>query len=365
MKNGFSTGSCAAAAAKAAAWMLFSQTVKSQISIMTPAGINFDTELYDIVIDGDQASCAVKKYSGDDPDITDGILIYAKVSYTGEKGIIIDGGKGVGRVTKPGLSIAPGMAAINPIPRRMIEQEVAEVCRLFDYDEGLSVIILVPEGEELSEKTFNPKLGIEGGISILGTKGIVEPMSSQAIIETTRAQLRIRRAAGHKRAALVFGNYGVIFLRDYYHISGDSVIICSNYIGRAIDMAREEGFEEILICGHAGKLVKLAGGIMNTHSREADCRMELIAAAAVRAGCDIDAIKNILEQNTTDGAFSSLGDENLINKTADILTEKIFYHINKRCKAPLNAECLMYLGDGSKRSLSDGAKKILEDLQNE
>ncbi|MDE5932278.1 MAG: cobalt-precorrin-5B (C(1))-methyltransferase CbiD, partial [Lachnospiraceae bacterium] len=206
MRYGFTTGSCAAAAAKAAAYMLLTGKVKNEVTIETPKGINYRTAILDITRGENAVSCAVEKDGGDDPDITSGAWIYANVSYLkdledlencqeschdiqklpepegsggGEPEIIIEGGPGIGRVTRPGLDQPIGAAAINRVPREMIRKEVLEVCRLTDHRGGLRVEIFVPEGENLCERTFNPRLGIVGGISILGTSGIVEPMSSQ------------------------------------------------------------------------------------------------------------------------------------------------------------------------------------------
>ena len=188
MRYGFTTGSCAAAAAKAAAYMLITGREKRSITIETPKGIPYTTELMDIYREEKKVRCAVKKDGGDDPDITTGAFICASVSYGSkeEATIEIDGGSGVGRVTKPGLDQPMGNAAINSVPRKMIEKEVREVCELLDYKGSLMVEISIPQGEELAIQTFNPRLGIIGGISILGTSGIVEPMSSQALLDTIR-----------------------------------------------------------------------------------------------------------------------------------------------------------------------------------
>ena len=196
LRCGYTTGSCAAAAAKAAAWMLFSGKFLETISLLTPGGFRLNLHIMKINRDGDSVSCAVKKDSGDDPDITNGALIFASVSRQNEPGICIEGGKGVGRVTKPGLDQPEGAAAINSVPRQMIRENVEEICRMFDYHGGLTVVISVPDGEELAKKTFNPRLGIIGGISILGTSGIVEPMSDKALIETIRLELQQRKSNG-------------------------------------------------------------------------------------------------------------------------------------------------------------------------
>lgn len=277
MRYGFTTGSCAAAASKAAAYMLLTGKRKNEITIETPKGISYTAQLVDINRNENEVSCAVKKDGGDDPDITTGAYIYAKVSYRESSGqkIEIDGGTGVGRVTKPGLDQPVGNAAINHVPRQMIEKEVMQVCRLVDYQGSLRIEISVPDGEKLAGQTFNPRLGIAGGISILGTSGIVEPMSNQAIIDTIRIELNQRRIQGFDYVAVSPGNYGLDFMKKTYGYDLDRSVKCSNFIGDTIDMAVELGFQKLLLTGHIGKLIKVAGGIMNTHSKEADCRMEL------------------------------------------------------------------------------------------
>jgi cobalt-precorrin-5B (C1)-methyltransferase len=261
VRYGFTTGSCAAAAAKAAAYMLLTGKIKNCITIETPKGIPYTAEVTDIVRGESQVSCAVVKDGGDDPDVTSGSKICATVTADnrgdGEKELLqIDGGKGVGRVTRPGLDQPVGNAAINHVPREMITREVQEVCRICDFHGTLHILISVPDGEALAERTFNPRLGIVGGISILGTTGIVEPMSSQALKETIRVELRQQRAEGQTIAAVSPGNYGLDFMQQTYGYDLDRSVKCSNFIGETIDMAAELGFCAMLLTGHIGKLMK-------------------------------------------------------------------------------------------------------------
>ena len=196
LRLGYTTGSCAAAAAKAAAYMLLTGRRMERVTLATPKGIQLELEVKEISMGPDTASCAIEKDSGDDPDVTRGTLVFAEVSRQEVPGVAIDGGIGVGRVTKPGLDQPVGAAAINSVPRRMISEALEEVRALTDSREGLKVVISVPEGEALAKRTFNPRLGIVGGISILGTTGIVEPMSEQALVDTIRVELRQRRESG-------------------------------------------------------------------------------------------------------------------------------------------------------------------------
>ncbi len=346
MKKGFTTGSCAAAASKAAAYMLLSGNKKENIEIDTPAGIKYCPRIEDIEIGEDHVSCAVKKESGDDPDITNGVLIFARVSYCdaaeNSSKVVITGGRGVGRVTRPGLDQGVGEAAINSVPRQMIESEVTQVMELFDYKGSLMVEISVPQGEELAAKTFNPRLGIEGGISIIGTTGIVEPMSTKALLDTIRVELRQNKEMGMEIAVVSPGNYGLEFMKDTYDYNLDRAVKCSNFIGDTIDMAIELGFKKMLLCGHVGKLIKLSGGIMNTHSREADCRMELMAAAAIRCGAREEALNDILDCVSTEEAIEVYIREEIQKQCFKYVMDKIDFFLNKRGAGQLEIQCIMY-----------------------
>lgn len=345
MRRGFTTGSCAAAAAKAAAYMLLTGKKRTEIVIETPKGILYKAELLDICRRENQVSCAVEKDGGDDPDITTGVRIYAKVSYREGQDIVIEGGEGVGMVTRPGLDQPVGSAAINHVPRQMIKREVTEVCRLTDYKGGLRIEIAVPGGQQLAESTFNPRLGIIGGISILGTTGIVEPMSSQAFLDTIRAELSQRKAEGFDYAIFTPGNYGLDFMKRTYSWDLDKSIKCGNFIGAALDMAAELEFAKILFMGHIGKLIKVSGGIMNTHSREADCRMELLAAFAVSEQVDYACICRILECKTTEEAVRILKGSGKLQPVMRHIAERICYYMEKRAGQKIKADCILYTNE--------------------
>lgn len=363
MRYGFTTGSCAAAAAKAAAYMLLTGRKKTEITIETPKGIWYTARLMDIDRGENAVSCAVEKDGGDDPDITTGAWVYARVSYrTGGTGgesperegadgedaegrIAIEGGAGVGRVTKPGLDQPIGNAAINRVPREMIRKEVLEVCRLADYKGYLQVEISVPQGERLAQQTFNPRLGIVGGISILGTSGIVEPMSNQAILDTIRVELNLRRAEGFDYVAVSPGNYGLDFMQKTYGYDLDRSVKCSNFIGATVDMAVESGFRKMLLTGHIGKLVKVAGGIMNTHSGEADCRMELLAAFSVKEHVETELVRRILDCVTTEEAVRILADSGKLRRVMDTVAERICFYLEKRSGGRLQTDCILYANE--------------------
>ena len=362
MRHGFTTGSCAAAASKASAYMLLTGHRKNQITIETPGGISYTAEIIDIHIGEHCASCAVVKDGGDDPDVTTGMKIYSKVSLTEEADgkcavLHIDGGEGVGRVTRPGLDQSVGNAAINHVPRAMIAKEVSEVCALLDYRGGLDIVISVPGGEALAARTFNPRLGIVGGISILGTSGIVEPMSSQALLDTIRVELNQRRAEGYDSVAVTPGNYGRDYMKRRYGYDLDRSVKCSNFIGQTIDMAAELGFQRILLTGHIGKLIKVAGGIMNTHSREADARMELLAAFALRCQVPAECARRILDCLNTEEALALLQESGKLQEVMDYAMERICFYLDKRAGQRLEIACVMYSSEFGELARSREAEK--------
>ena len=342
MRCGYTTGTCAAAAAKAAAQMLLSGRKVTEVSVRTPSDITLTLPVCEIQMKAHAVSCAVQKDSGDDPDITNKILIFAEVSYIHNNSnivndtaavkpqIIVDGGVGIGRITKKGLARPVGAAAINPVPLKMIEAALKETAEAFGYEGGLQAVISAPQGVEIAKKTFNPQLGITGGISILGTSGIVEPMSEQALIDTIRTEMKMHLADGEQTLLITPGNYGQDFLHETLKIELKRSIKCSNFIGDTIDMGCELGAKGMLFVGHIGKLVKLGAGIMNTHSKMADGRMEILAACAVRAGAGIEAVRNILDCVTTDAALELLKNEKILGKTMEQLMLQIYACLQKR-----------------------------------
>ena len=362
LRFGYTTGTCAAAAAKAAAQMLATGEIPETVSILTPKGILLELEVLEPVLSGSAASCAIRKDSGDDPDVTDGILVYATVSWQKKPGMELDGGVGVGRVTKPGLRQAIGEAAINPVPRQMIMQAAEEALDDRMQAEGVKIVISIPEGVEIAKKTFNPRLGIEGGISVLGTSGIVEPMSESALVESIGLEMRQKRALGCERLMIAPGNYGVDFIRSLCPVREEEIVKCSNFIGQAIDLAAEAGFPEIFFIAHVGKFIKTAGGIMNTHSREADCRAEVMAACALRAGADADTAREILDCLTTDEMLDHLAAKNLVEKTMAAAAEKIEFYLNCRAKGQLTIGTVMFSNERGILCMTGPAERWLREM---
>ena len=331
LRCGYTTGSCATAASKAAAQAILTGQPLTRTIINTPKGEVLHIKINKSEIKDKFALCSVIKDSGDDPDITNGIEIFAEVTLI-DKDITIVGGKGIGKVTKPGLDQPVGEFAINSVPRKMITEALKEVAELFDYQGGFKVIISAPKGEEIALKTFNPRIGIIGGISIIGTTGIVEPMSNSAIIETIRTEANTKRAEGMKTLLLTVGNYSEKFIRENRPQLIDQCVMCSNFIGDAIDIGVSLGFKKIMIFGHIGKMVKLGSGIMNTHSSYADGRIETLITCGAIASIPNDILVSLNECVTTDAALDILFKEKVEKPLLDVLINRIHYYLQARAK---------------------------------
>lgn len=363
LRRGHTTGTCAAAASKAAAEALLTQRPVESVTIHTPKGITLNLKVEDLAFDSDHAKCAVRKDGGDDIDATNGTLVYAEVFRT-DDGISIDGGFGVGRVTRSGLDQPPGNAAINRVPRSMIAEALEDVRSSCDYSGGLSTVISVPEGEEIAKKTFNPRLGIVGGISILGTSGIVEPMSETALVDTIKTEMNMRAAGGNGTLLVVPGNYGKDFSENIPGIDPDFAVKCSNFVGDMLDYACQLKTDVVLV-SNLGKIVKLAGGIMNTHSRNADSRMEILASNAAMVGADIATVREIMGCISTDDALDVLDRANLIPQVSQLLAEKIEFHMNHRTGGAIRTSAVIFssvYGLLSKTSLAD---EMLDEVREE
>lgn len=346
LRLGYTTGSCAAAAARAAARALLTGEEPAAVTLGTPAGLTLELPVETLTRGKDRVTCGVRKDAGDDPDVTHGLLILAEVRR--EPGpapleLTLKAGEGVGTVTLPGLDQPPGEPAINRVPREMIFSAVREEAEGAAFTGKLTVTISAPGGRELAEKTFNPRLGITGGISILGTSGLVEPMSESALVASIRAELSVLAAAGEKGVLLTPGNYGRDFLRGAEGIPDRLAVKCSNFLGDALDAARELGFTRVLLAGHLGKLIKLAGGMLNTHSRYGDCRMELLAAHAALAGATRETIAELFAAPTTVRGAEILDQAGLLAPTMESLAGKIGETIRRRAGEGMTAGAAAYL----------------------
>ena len=361
LRCGYTTGSCAAAAAKAAAQALLTGVFPASVELRTPKGPLLTLDVCDPSATDAGCRCAIQKDSGDDPDITNGVLVYATVARTCA-GITIDGGEGVGRVTRPGLDQPPGAAAINSVPRQMIREAVASVAEKAGYSGGLSVVIDIPEGRRLALKTFNPHLGIEGGISVLGTSGIVEPMSDEALAESIRVEIRVLAERQKDAILITLGNYGYDFASGPMGLSMEDNVTCSNFIGTALDSAAENGFRRVLLIGHIGKLVKLGIGLFNTHSRNGDGRLETLTACALQAGADLELLRALSSCVTTDAALDVLEKAGLLEQTLSVLRNRISFYIGRRMPDSVQTEFVCFSNSESRNCVlfrSGGADELI------
>ena len=364
LRCGYTTGSCSAGAAKAATMILFNEVeTLEQIEITSPKGVNITMPIASVVKEDDYVECTIIKDSGDDPDITRGIEIKAKVRRLKENEavesiaedfneiedvevVVLKGGIGVGTVTKEGLFVAKGEPAINPIPRKMIK---AEVMKVLPNGERVEVTISVPEGIEIAKKTFNPRLGIEGGISILGTTGIVYPMSEEALKASIKLEIT-QKALNNERLVLTFGNLGENYCKEL-GFKEEEIIICSNFVGFALETCVSFNIKSIIIVGHIGKMSKIAYGCFNTHSRVNGVRLEVFALELALLGYDISLVEKVLEQKTCEGAVKMLGDG--YSKLYENMGRKIVEKIREYVYKELDVEAVMYYGASNPMLLWD------------
>lgn len=394
LKRGLTTGSCAAACAKASMEMLLTGNAAREVKLVLPGGEKVTLEVCRVMdsdscsndsLAGDTLKSAefyTVKDSGDDPDVTNGTEVHVRVERVSpeeipdnafrceeNKRLFLTGGKGVGTVTKPGLQQEVGQSAINPVPREMIFRtalDVLELCQSED-DKCFLITVSVPEGEELAKKTFNPRLGIEGGISILGTTGIVEPMSEASIVATIETEIRQklysqRKEAGHESKAgkpeaetdlmekepgavssiiAVPGNYGMRYV-ERLGLDTERVVTVSNYIGDAIDLAISYGCREFLLVGNIGKLCKLAAGIMNTYSKVADGRWEIFAAHLALCGGDVAQVRAVKEAPTTEEMLTLLEEIGLRENVMASIMKEIEFHMEQRIKGQMKFGVIVY-----------------------
>lgn len=343
--------------------MLLSGQECREAEARLPGGVKVRLPLEEACRRGDWVSCGVKKDAGDDPDVTDGLLICARVSRRDDGAFCLSGGEGVGKVTRPGLKLSVGEDAINPVPRQMILEAAKQSCRALGYEGGLDIAVYVPGGQEAAAKTFNGALGIVGGISILGTTGIVEPMSERALVESIRVEIQFYRENTGRWLLAVPGNYGEAFVEEQGLAEGIRPVKCSNYVGEMLDAASELGMEGVLLVAHAGKFVKLAAGMLNTHSSYGDARMEILCAHAVRAGASAGLARRILDCVSSDAALELLQEAGLLDRTMASVTETAGRHLRRRAGDGMAAEAVVYSQPYGILGKTSGAERLLEKIR--
>lgn len=343
-RYGFTTGTTATAAAIGAAYMYLNDK-RDIVDVELPAGITLTIPLEFVKKEKNLFTCGVKKNAGDDPDVTDGILISTKLEFIKkENGLEFNffAGEGVGVFTKDGLALPKGEAAINPVPRQMMIENLSVILKEHGFSGIVNITVTVENGADIAKKTFNERLGIIGGISILGTSGLVLPMSKTALLQTIEADIKFRlKNSKERRVYLAPGNIGARFLENNFNINSTTVAIISNFIGESIDYAISNDAREIVLCGDLGKLIKLSGGIMNTHSNDSDSRLELLVAAVIKLcikekkELPIQIISNLFEKKTTTGAVNIIKENNFDNCFDILADQMLYYAYNRAFKAEI------------------------------
>ena len=368
LRCGYTTGTCAALGAAGAARLLLTGRTPETVALRTPKGIVVEVEPIFCRLSGEGAECAIRKDGGDDVDVTTGLPVIASVARRPELSgeVRIHGGEGVGRVTKPGLDQPVGEAAINHVPRAMIKEALEKEAESAGYAGGFDVTISIEGGAETAKRTFNPHMGVEGGLSVLGTSGIVEPMSQQAILDTIQLEMgqAALRAGSPRRLILAPGNYGLDYLHEKMPaLKNIPVVKTSNFIGDTMDMAAASHFEEVMLVGHIGKLVKLAGGIMNTHSRMADCRTELFCTHAALCGASQATCRALMDAATTDACLDILDAENLREPVLESLLQAIQLHLDRRVAGAFRVGAVLFSNQAGPLGQTETAAQLLQSWQ--
>lgn len=380
LRQGITTGTCAAAAAEAAATALLMGAEPQEIQVQAPRGTLVSVSVNRISVEPGYAEYMVRKDSGDDPDVTNRVNVYVRVErisgttigdcdkvFSSEQypNLLLDGGEGIGRVTREGLEQKVGFAAINQVPRKMIFDAVGRACQLAGCDEKLLILVSIPAGVELAEKTFNPKLGIVGGISVLGTSGILEPMSEQAIVATIEMEIRQLANQGRRGLLVTPGNYGQAYVSRYLGLDLQTGVKSSNYIGDALDFAVAYEFEQVLLVGNIGKLVKLAAGIFNTHSKVADGRGEIFGVHTALAGGNRELVKQVMESINTDAMLGLLEEAGLKEAVMEGICAKIKEHVTQRVGDKLQVGVACFSEKYGFLGMTEGTKEIIAQLADE
>ena len=398
-RRGYTTGSCATAVSKAAVYMLLTNEKIDTVNIDTPKGIYLSIPVVSSEIKKNEDTgetysiCSVQKDGGDDIDATNGIEIFAKATWVHEDeidkseknfsfegdGFCVFSGEGVGIITKKGLSVEPGRPAINPVPQKMIAKEVESVLkasgenvlndknsleaenRLDNRKKVIKITIFIPKGEEVANKTFNPRLGIVGGISIIGTSGIVEPMSDDGWKKSLSIELNMKKELGMDSIILVPGNHGESFISDRIG-ENSSVVRTSNFLGYMLMEAKRMGFKKILLAGHIGKFIKLSAGIFNTHSKVADARNEILIANLALMGASTELVRKIDSCLTTEEA-TDIVYENGFGEVFDIICEKCKKRAEMHVDNEIEVEVFIFKMDKTVLGKSKNAEEMLDSFR--
>lgn len=315
---GITTGSAATAAALAALFSLDGEV--KEVEISTPLGEIILDVKHSEKLNSFSGRASVVKYPYDDPDVTINLEVVAELILKNEPGITVNGGDGVGTVTKPGLQVPVGFPAINPTPMEMI---VSNLESHLPEGKGAEVTISIPKGKELAKRTLNPRLGVVGGISILGTTGFARSMNLKSYKESYRCQIDVAVAEGYEYLVFVPGNIGEKIAKKLLDIEDDQIVQMGNFVGYMLDEASKEGVKRIMLLGHAGKLIKIAAGIFNTKHSIADGRHEIIASHAALSGADQQVVEQIFKSTTTEDMITVLEENGLKTKVFNSIAKRM------------------------------------------
>lgn len=367
-RRGYTTGSCATGAAKAATHMLLTKSKINTINIDTPKGIPLTLKIENINMNDDYVECSIQKDGGDDIDATHTMHIYARAELVKKQGcedILVCGGDGIGVVTRKGLSVEVGKHAINPVPMKMIKSEVNKVIGsnielIIGKNISLKITIFAPRGSEIAKKTFNPRLGIVGGISILGTTGIVEPMSDEGWKKSLSIELQMKKEQGLDKIILVPGNHGEQFIRENLKLDMKYVIRTSNFIGYMLKEAQRMGYKKILMAGHIGKFIKISAGIFNTHSKIADARSEILVSNLALMRAPYEFLEKISECLTAEEAVEII-DNSDYKEFYDLVSNKCKFKVNQYLgDDEIEVEVMMFSMDKTLLGKSDNTEHLVE-----
>ena len=393
-RRGYTTGSCATGASKAAVYMLITKNRINTINIDTPKGIPLLLKVDNINISDTFVECSIKKDGGDDIDATHTMDIYARAEIVAKndknkgyltlkdidnlstnseckselyKFIRVYGGTGIGVVTKKGLSVDVGKPAINPTPHKMINHEIRKLIgdnfeSILGNDKVLKITIFAPQGETVAKKTFNPRLGIVGGISIIGTTGIVEPMSDEGWKKSLSIELQMKKEQGLDKIILVPGNHGEQFIREKLNLDIKYVVRVSNFIGYMIKEAQRIGYKKILMAGHIGKFIKVSAGIFNTHSKVADARSEILVANLALMGARYEFLNKINQCVTTEEAVELINNSEyreVYNILSNKCRERVKQYLNEDSD-DIDVEVIIFSMDKSLLGKSDNTDDLVE-----
>ena len=346
LRTGFTTGTCATASSKAAALAIINQKTISTVDVLLPKRDRINIKINSCEFTKNNAKCSVIKDGGDDPDVTHGAEIFVDLSLTNNVGTVeIDGGNGVGRVTKPGLGLEIDSAAINPTPKKMILENVQEVAEEILKENGIKVLISVPNGKELATKTDNPRIGILNGISILGTSGIVIPYSTASFAAAIRQQIDVVSSMNDEEVVLTTGGRSEDFAREIIKLPDHSFIQMGDFSGYTIQQCAKKSLKKAYVAGFIGKLAKMAAGVKQTHVKGGKVDMKFLSELAKRCDANSETIRKILGANTARNVQEIIMEDN-VNGFFDEITKETCNQMRQHSEEKIPVEVILFDFDG-------------------